>query len=151
MKCQLIQALSVITIQMYLILFIKIWALPSWKATTDKKYISLEMKDGWESLILKCCCQIAWVLGSHSITKLLPSLCSAFLASGLSKAESLELTKKERHVFFFNLPESIYEIALTIINRMWILYFSDTTPSHRMTFWVRRDLKDHLYFTLRKR
>lgn len=59
--------------------------------------------------------------------------------------------QKGKTWIFLNLPESIYEIALTIINRMWILYFSDTTLSHRMTFWVRRDLKDHLYFTLRKR
>ena len=60
-KCQLIQALSVMTTQMYLILFIKIWAITSWKATTDKKYTSLELKDGWESLnwFLKCHCQIA--------------------------------------------------------------------------------------------
>lgn len=50
-KCLLIRALSVMTIQMYLILFIKIWAIPSCIATTDRNYTSLEVKDGWESLI----------------------------------------------------------------------------------------------------
>lgn len=41
------------------------------------------------------------------------------------------LRKKERHGFLY-LPKSIYEIAVTIVNRMWILHFCDSTLNHKM-------------------
>ena len=130
-KCQLIQALSVMTIQMYLILFIKIWAIPSWKAKTDKKYTSLEIKDGWESLngFVKCPCQIALdtLLLLNCIVA--PQPFSVF--STCPKLSLWNSPQKKRHGFLC-LPKSICEIAVTILSRMWILHFCDNTLNQKM-------------------
>lgn len=101
-KCQLIQALSVMTIQMYLILFIKIWAIPSCKATPDKKYTSLEIKDGWESLIFEM--SLSDFTGHSAVIQLQSgsTTSSAFSTSILFQAESLELTRKGKTRMFIS-------------------------------------------------
>lgn len=113
--------------------FYKIWVIPSWKAKIDKKYTSLEIKDGWESLngFVKCPCQIALdaLLLLNCIAAPSLPLCSQY--QFCPKLSLWNSPKKKRHGFLC-LPKSIYEIAVTILSRMWILHFCDNTLNQKM-------------------
>lgn len=102
--CQLIPALSVLTIQMYLVLFIKIWAIPSCRATTDKKRTSPGMKDGWESLISEMSLSDCHGRCSHSIAERLPASALRSQYQFHVGAEALELNQKRQGMDVYIFP-----------------------------------------------
>lgn len=98
----------------------QICAIPSCKTTTDKKYTSLEVKDGWGSLISEMSLSggsgHSAVIPSHSGSPSSALRPHHHFYLRLSLWKLPKKTKKEQRGCFY-LSEPVYEIGL-VINRM---------------------------------